>query len=296
MLSRRRFLAAVPAALAVAGVQGRTAFSAARVKLGCQTNAWRIDPADFNQVLGVLRQLKALGFDGFETGFRNVQGQFGNAAAARKQIEQTGLQFFGTHIFLDQYDQTFIPPLDLITKIAEGAAHLGAQRLIVSGRGQRDVANPPANFVEIKAAALNRAGAVCRKLGLRFAYHNHGPEFAKPGTNQLTELEALVRQTDPAQVDFLLDAGWALHAGANVPAFFAQQHRRLIGMHLRDFKAGEQVPLGQGEFPLKELAATIERVQWMGWVLNEEERLSGEKPGERAVAPARQSLRQVFGK
>jgi len=37
-------------------------------------------------------------------------------------------------------------------------------------------------------------------------------------------------------------------------------------------------------------------VNWTGWAIIEEERLSGEKPGEMAVAHARQTLKQVFGR
>jgi inosose dehydratase len=295
MRSRRDFLAALPAALAAAQTPCWAASQLAptRVKLGCQTNAWRIDPHDFNQVLAVLGQLKTLGFDGFETGFRNVQGQFGQAAAARRQLEQTGLQFFGVHIFLEQYDpQTRIAPFDLIQTVAQGGAALGAQRLILSGGGLVQEGKLAEAALQRKAAGLNAAGKFCKSHGLKLAYHNHGPEFAERGL----EIEGLYRRTDPALVDFLTDCGWAARAGMNVPAFFATHHRRIVGLHLRDFKGEQQVPLGQGDFPLKELAAVIERVKWQGWALNEEERLSGEKPGERAVAPARQTLRQVFGR
>lgn len=90
MKTRREFLAAAPAGILAASALLDAAAEPRGVRVGCQTNAWRIDPNDFNQVLAVLRQLKTLGF---ETGFRNVQGQFANAAPARKQIEQTGLQF-----------------------------------------------------------------------------------------------------------------------------------------------------------------------------------------------------------
>ena len=298
MISRRLFLAAGSVTLTAVCARRASAFAPPApantgVKLGCQTNAWRIDPDDFTQVLAVLNKLKELGFTGFETGFRNLQGQFGNAAAARKQIEQTGLQFFGAHIFLDKYDQqTRIAPLDLIQKVAAGAAALGAQRLIVSGGGLIQDGKVEDSALQRKAAGLNAAARYCRSQGLRLAYHNHGPEFAADGL----EIEGLFRLTDPGLVDFLTDCGWASRAGINVPEFFSRHHRRLSGLHLRDFKDDTQVPLGQGAFPLKELAAVIRRVKWNGWVLTEEERLSGEKPGERAVAPARQALRQVFGK
>jgi inosose dehydratase len=290
MKNRREFL--VAAATGVWAVGVRPAQSSG-VRIGCQTNAWRIDPNDFNQVLAVLRKLKELGFEGFETGFRNVQGQFAQAASARKQIEATGQEFFAAHIFLDQYDaQTQIAPMDLIRTVADGAAALGARRLILSGGGLVKDGRLDSGALQRKAQGLNAAGRYCRTKGIRLAYHNHGPEFTHGGQ----EIEGLYRETDPARVEFVMDCGWAWRGGGDVPAFFARHHRRIAGLHLRDFKGDAQVPLGQGEFPLARLAAEINRAKWTGWVLNEEERLSGEKPGETAVAPARQTLRQTFGK
>lgn len=294
MISRREFLAAVPVSLAGVVLSPSNGFGApAKVKIGCQTNAWRIDPNNFNNLLQVLDKLKELGYEGFETGFRNVQGRFADAAVARKQLEQSGLQFLGCHIFLDQYDpNTRIAPMELVQKIAEGSASLGAERLILSGGGLIKDGKVNGDDLKRKADGLNTAGKYCRSKGIKLAYHNHGPEFANGGE----EVEGLYRLTDSSLVEFLTDCGWAFHGGANVPQFFAKHHKRIIGLHLRDFKNGEQVPLGQGDFPIRELAAMIRKVNWVGWTINEEERLSGEKPGERAVAPARQTLKQIFGK
>jgi inosose dehydratase len=297
MISRREFFAAFPVAALLPALVG-AGQNAVGVKIGCQTNAWRIDSNNFDSLLDVLRKLKELGYEGFETGFRNVQGQFANAGAALKQIEQIGLKFLGCHIFLEEYDvRTRIAPMELIKNVSEGAAALGAERLILSGGSllPKDGAGGgkvDAGALARKATGLNAAGRYCRSKGLRLAYHNHGPEFA----NDAEEIEGLYRQTEPAMVDFLIDCGWAFSAKADVPKFFEGHQKRIVGLHLRDFKNGEQVPLGQGDFPIHELASAIKKANWQGWTINEEERLSGEKPGEKAVAPARQTLRQVFGK
>jgi inosose dehydratase len=293
MISRREILASLPVA-ALSPVFLQAGQKATSVRIGCQTNAWRIDANNFEgSLLPVLRKLKELSYEGFETGFRNVQGQFANASTARKQIEQTRLKFLGCHIFLDQYDpQTRIAPMDLIQQVAAGAASLGAERLIVSGGGLISDGRVDREALKRKAAGVNAAGTYCRSKGIKLAYHNHGPEFANGGE----EIEGLYAQTDPALVDFLTDCGWAFSAKADVPNFFQRHHKRIIGLHLRDFKNGEQVPLGQGEFPIRELAGAIKKANWQGWAINEEERLSGEKPGEKAVAPARQTLKEVFGK
>ena len=277
-------------------IQSVAAFAAGRtlcaadppsIRFGCQTNAWAINAADFGNVLAVLRKIKDYGYDGFETGFANVQRQFDSAAAAKRQLDAVGLRFFGVHIFLTQYDPaTYVAPPDLYERVATGGASLGAERLILSGA-------PPADDAgrKRKAEALNRAGAFAAKLGLTLAYHNHGPEVEHNGA----EIEFLLRETDPAKVWFLLDAGHAFHAGADVPAFIRRHHHRLAGMHLRDFKNGEQVPLGAGDFPLSGVVEAIRQTGWSGWVLNEEERLNS-KPGDAAVQPARDALFHAIGK
>jgi sugar phosphate isomerase/epimerase len=266
---------------------GRTLFAAPQLHLGCQTNAWPIAARDFSSVLAVLRKVKDYGYDGFETGFANVEGQFDGAAAAKRQLDRIGLRFFGVHIFLAQYDPaTFVAAPELYERVAAGGAKLGAERLILSGA-------PPADDAgrKRKAEALNRAGAFAAKLGLSLAYHNHGPEVEHNGV----EIEFLLRETDPSKVSFLLDAGHAFDAGADVPAFIRRHHKRLAGMHLRDFKNGEQVPLGSGDFPLQAVAQAIRQTGWSGWVLNEEERLTS-KPGDAAVKPARDALFRAFGR
>jgi sugar phosphate isomerase/epimerase len=283
MTLRRDFL---KTAAALASGRALAARKGMNVHTGCQTNAWSIRPQEFSSVLEVIQKIKNYGYAGFETGFANVQGQFDHATEARARIAAIGIRFFGVHIFLMQYDpDTKIAPPALYERVAEGGAKLGAEYLILSGQPPADEAGR-----KRKAEGLNRAAAFAAKTGLKFAYHNHGPEFADNGA----EIELLIRESDPAQVSFLLDAGHAFHAGVNVPAFFRKHYKRLAGMHLRDFKNGEQVPLGGGDFPLKAVAEAVGQTGWSGWVLNEEERVAS-RPGDAAVKPARDALFQAFG-
>jgi sugar phosphate isomerase/epimerase len=283
MTSRREVL------LSAAGLAAGRVLRAAQpmnVHLGCQTNAWAIDPRDFSNVLAIVRKIKDYGYQGFETGFANVQTQFDNPAGAKGKLDAIGLKFIGVHIFLNQYDgATRVAPPELYERVAAGGAKLGAERLILSGTPPEDQAGR-----NRKAEALNRAGAFAQKLGLKLAYHNHGPEFANHGQ----EIEFLLRETDPARVWFLVDAGHAFRAGADIPGFIRKHHRRLTGLHIRDTKDGRETPLGTGEFPLEAVSAAIREAGWSGWVINEEERVGG-KPGDDAVKPARDALFRIFG-
>jgi sugar phosphate isomerase/epimerase len=287
MNSRRSFLQS----LASAGAASMFARGVENVLLGCQTNAWPIDPANLSTFFAVLAKIKAYGFQGFETAFANLQTQFSSPAGSKRKIGATGLQFFGIHIFLPKYDpDTHIAPASLYEKVARGGAGLGAERLILSGAPVSNGDGLDRAALARKVEALNRAGRFAKKAGLRLAaYHNHAPEFS----HWAAEIAALMQETDPADVGFLLDAGHAYEAGADVPDFFSSNHRRIVGLHLRDYKNGRQVPLGSGSFPLLQLAAAIEHLKWKGWVLCEEERLTG-KPGDAAMRPARDTLFRVF--
>jgi len=54
---------------------------------------------------------------------------------------------------------------------------------------------------------------------------------------------------------------------------------------------------GEAGIPRKshDEAAAIRAANWSGWLLAEEERLSGEKPGETAARPARETIHRIFG-
>ena len=275
--------------LGAAALSAHTAVSAAgaaAVRFGCQTNAWRVNPADRETLFSAIQKIGELGYSGFETGFRNLQVAPEQAAAVKQRLADSKLTFYGIHIFLAKYDeQAHIAPRALYEVVARIGATLGAQRLILSGSPAST-----ADDLARKSEALNQAGAFAKSLGLSLTYHNHWPEFALGGR----EIHGLLQNTDLALVDFLLDAGHAFRGGADVPAFVAANHKRLAGLHLRDFAAGRQVPLGQGEFPLAQMAEALRHVNWQGWALAEEEREDGSKPAEAAAGPALAALRRAF--
>lgn len=273
-LSRRTLLTTLPMSLLAAP---RT------VPLGCQTNAWPIKPADPNTFFSALQDIRELGFTGFETGFRNLEPHAADFTSFRQRIADSGLTFFAVHIFLTQYDPTsYVAPLDLATRVARWGSQLGAQRLILSGAPAPDPAP--------KARALNELGRVAKDLGLRLCYHNHGPEVR----DNASELSAILNATDPKLFSLVLDAGHAYRAGLDLPAFLSKHASRIDGIHFRDFQGDQQVPFGQGTFPIQAVAATLKKARWKGWALAEEERTDGTKPARSAALPAFQTLSRSF--
>ena len=259
------------------------------IRFGVQLNAFPINPKNFQTFLDALAEVKQVGYQGFEAGFRLVNQQFDDPAPARRQIEQTGLTFFGIHIFLPSFEMydpsTHIAAPSLYEPVARGGAALGAKHLILSGAPAADPEQ-----LKHKIEGLNAAGRFAKSVGITAAYHNHWWEFE----SKIGEIEALYTKTDPELVHFVLDAGHAFHAGANVPAFIRSHSARIVGYHLRDFKNDQYVELGTGDFPLRQVAATIIEIGWKGWVENEEERADHSQSGLKVIAPAYKAMKEAF--
>jgi len=274
--------------LGSARLHGQGGHVPAGIRFGVQLNAFPIDPKRFETFESTLEQVKQIGYQGFESGFRYLSEQFAAPEMARRSIERTGLTFFGIHIFFPDnlYDQaTRIAAPSVYEPVARGGAALGAKHLILSGA-------PAENTDQLKAKieALNVAGKFALSTGVTAAYHNHWWEFE----SKIGEIEALYTQTDPGLVHFVLDAGHAFHGGADVPAFIRAHSQRIIGFHLRDFKNNDYVELGTGDFPLHQVAATIRQIGWKGWVENEEERADHSQGGEKVIAPAFKAMKEAF--
>ena len=287
-MKRRTFLQTASAAALVPALGRVFATSTGTTRLGAQTNAWPIDPNITESFFSVLNQIKQVGYAGFETGFINLLSDFSAPQQAADRIKSSSLEFIGIHIFLpsDKLDpQTHLPPASLYEKVARGGKSLGAKRLFFSGAPA--VAE---GDLKRKAEALNTAGRFAKDVGLVFAYHNHWWEFQ----SKIGEIETLYAQTDPAAVSFLLDAGHAYRGGADVPDFLRKHSQRIVALHLRDYKDGKQVPLGQGTLPLVEIASTLHSLHWSGWAINEEEREDGTKAGLHFMGPAFKALEGAF--
>jgi sugar phosphate isomerase/epimerase len=274
--------------LGSARVHGQGSRIPAGIRFGVQLNAFPIDPKRFETFEATLEQVKQIGYQGFESGFRFLSEQFAAPEMARRSIERTGLTFFGIHIFFPDnlYDQaTRIAAPSVYEPVARGGAALGAKHLILSGAPAQN-----ADQLKAKIEALNTAGRFAQSCGMTAAYHNHWWEFE----SKIGEIEVLYGVTDPSLVHFVLDAGHAFHAGADVPGFIRAHSKRIVGFHLRDFKKDEYVELGTGDFPLHQVAATIEEIGWKGWVENEEERADHSQGGLKVIAPAYKAMREAF--
>lgn len=85
------------------------------------------------------------------------------------------------------------------------------------------------------AAKLSDLGKKAAAYGIKVGYHNHTQEFWKEDGEYL--LEILLNNTDPANVVFQLDCGWASAAGIDPVAFINQYAGRFISIHVKENNA-----------------------------------------------------------
>jgi sugar phosphate isomerase/epimerase len=235
-ISRRTFLKTASASAASAAVWSsapRLMANPLGLPLGLQLYSVRdVLPKDYE---GTLRQLAALGYREVE-----AAGFFNHSASEVKQaMTQAGLNCVSAHY----------PLKDLLPKVDEVIQYgkdLGLKYIVCAAPMLKDpsrVKDPNSRAARESmtlddwrwnAGQFNHIGERVNTAGMRFAYHNHTPEFRSE--NGVVFYDELMRATDPAKVSMELDCGWAVVAGQNPAALLTRYPRRIVMLHVKDFK------------------------------------------------------------
>ncbi|MDP3769002.1 MAG: sugar phosphate isomerase/epimerase [Dehalococcoidia bacterium] len=248
---------------------------------------------------GVLRDVKAAGFDGVEAGPLCD----GNASAARAALDGHGLVQWSLHTGWSKSYR--------VDEEIEYLTALGGRFLTLSGIGSRreDGLRP----YEEAADTLNRVGEQCRQAGLTFCYHNHGWEFRE--SDGVAGLDRLCKLTDPAVVKLCIDVFWAQYGGRDPVALVQQYLDRLAYLHLKDLRyvgpeprrrgvlrpvyptlplngEAEYVELGRGEVDIPGVWAVVAPLD-DPWVVYEQDEAA--IPAAEAAAISRRYLRERLG-
>ena len=170
---------------------------------------------------GVLKQVAAMGYKQVES-FEGSMGMFWGMKNTefKKYMDDLGMKIISSHCDIDK---------DFDRKANE-AAEIGMKYLIDPWVG------PQKNIDVFKKMAdtFNARGGVCKKAGLRFAYHNHDYPFV-PVDGQ-KPLDVMIQNTDPSLVDFEMDIYWVVTAGEDPIKWFEKYPSRFRLSHIKDRK------------------------------------------------------------
>lgn len=268
-MSRRGLLAGSLAGAALSAGRAMSAgapfFKRTGLPLGLQLYTLGPDlAADVDGMLGKVAQ----------AGYRTVElaGYAGKTPAElRAALDRHGLSASSSHVGaasnktqagLDNLDGVIaeakvmgvkhivLPMFAIPERIKPGA---GEDRRAFLGRLGKELT---AEDWKATAALLNAKAGPLKAAGLTLGYHNHNIELA-PVAGGTTGLEILLKAADPA-VQFEMDAGWVVAAGADPFALLKAHPKRFRQMHVKDLKASTKPNFAFQMDPVEVGAGTID--------------------------------------
>ena len=290
--SRRTFLAQAASVAVLAATRSNAAWAAEPRPIGLELYtvgaALTADPA------GTLKQVKAIGYDEVEvSGFGKLTPR-----ALRAMIDDNGLKCPAAHLQFG-FDDT--------AKILQQANDLrvpyAASSILLpetpGGGGMSGVLAKlnklTADDFKKIAERANNIGEQSKKAGVQFAYHNHAHEFRDLGGGT-KGYDILLAETDPALVQFELDCGWMVTAGANPADYFRKFPKRYRVIHVKDFPASTKVTtemggpgmphptqLGEGHIDYKPILAAANRAGVQHFFVEQDPPPTGHTPLEAAA-------------
>jgi sugar phosphate isomerase/epimerase len=216
---------------------------------------------------GVLQQVASFGYKQIE-GYEGQQGLFWGMGHTgfKKYMDELGMNFVASHCNInDNFEQK-----------AAQAAEIGMKYLICPYKGPQKKLDDFKKFAD----EFNQKGEVCRKHGIRFAYHNHDYTF-KELEGQLPQ-DLLLNSTDPSLVDFEMDMYWVVTGGQDAEAWLKKYKNRFRLCHVKDRTKGatdaaDSCVLGEGSINFSKLLKTAKKTG-MQYFIVEQEKYAGTTP------------------
>lgn len=222
---------------------------------------------------GVLAEVASYGFKQIE-GFEKEQGLFWGMTPRDYQsyLSDLGMKMVASHCNINE---------NFEMKAAQ-AASIGMDYLVCPWIG------PQKSMEDWKKVTdkFNDCGEICRKAGIKFAYHNHAYSF-RAFTGMIPH-DFIMDNTDPDLVYHEMDIYWVVTGGADPIAFLEKYSGRFRLCHIKDRlkDAGDDVReascnLGTGKIDFAKILK-VAKDNGMDYFIMEQERYDTDTPMESA--------------
>lgn len=223
-----------------------------------------------------LKTLASYGFKQFE-GYDGPQGMFWNMKHTefKKYMDDLGVQFVSSHVNINENFE----------EKAGQAAEIGMEYLVCPYIGPQTSMDAWKRVTD----RFNECGAICKKAGVKFAYHNHAYSF-KAFSGQIPH-DFIMENTDPDTVDHEMDIYWVVTGGADPKEYLTKYPNRFRLCHVKDRMkdAGDErmasCNLGTGIIDYPSILK-VAQAQGMKHYIMEQERYDGTTPMAAAKAGA----------
>ncbi|MEQ8705853.1 MAG: sugar phosphate isomerase/epimerase [Phaeodactylibacter sp.] len=244
-------------------------------KFGIQL--WTLRDIIADDPKGVLRALSEFGYQQIES-YEGKDGIFWGMSNTeyKAYLDELGMEAISSHCNINK---------DFEQK-AQQAGEIGMPYLICPYIGMKESLDDYKRVVD----QFNECGAICKKYGLRFGYHNHDYSFQELDGQIIQDY--MMKNTDPDTVDFEMDIYWVVTGGADPIAYLEQYPGRFKLSHvkdrIKDVPADERAAsciLGNGSIDHPKILDIAEK-QGMKYFIVEQERYDECAPIDCAKADA----------
>ncbi len=252
MTNRRTFLQQAGLISAGLFVKPDCLFAGPITNVGLQLYSLREQlPKD---VKGVIAKVAKAGYREVETyGFSKDSGYWGLKPKEFKALlDANNLYSPSGHYGIDQFLKE--GKTDDLHITIDAVKTLGSKYLTVPYLGEEYRKSP--DDMKKLAEKFNKAAEVCKKAGIKFAYHNHDFEF-KP-ISGVRLYDVLLKETDKALVKFEADLYWVVRAKQDPIALFKKYPGRFVMFHIKDMDKnnnGLNTEVGNGAIDFKKIYA-----------------------------------------
>jgi len=200
--------------------------------------------ADF---AGTLRKVASIGYT--EVQFSGFDKE--TVPQIKQMLKANGLTTPAGHFRYEQFESG-------LPSILEDAHALGMRYIVLPSLP--DSMRHSVDAYKRAADYLNKTGKQCEKSGIHFTYHNHNRDFEKFG--DVVALDVMLKNTDPAFVNFEMDCFWVTRAGYDPVTYLNKYPGRFPLLHIKDERK-HYPPTATGPTP-KEAFAPVGRgiIDW----------------------------------
>ena len=247
--SRRAFLKQGSAASAFFLLSPKEMFSTNAGKLiGLQL--WTVKEDAMKDLDGTLKHIADVGYTNVELFGYNKRMYFGKTIKETKALlDKYKLKSTSAHVAINDF--LFNNDEDQLKYAIEDAKMLGHDYLTQPwfAPDKRSI-----ETFKMLTDKFNKAGEMCKKAGLKFAYHNHDFEFVK--SDGTSGYEVLLKGTQKDLVFYEMDLYWVVFAGEKPEEWFNKYPGRFPMWHVKDISKAanrESTEVGAGTVDFKEI-------------------------------------------
>jgi sugar phosphate isomerase/epimerase len=252
-MNRREFINKSAALVALSGIACQEMFASTAAKrnkgrIGVQLYSIRKEITE--DFMGSLKKLSDIGYSRVEPyGFTTDKFLGHSMKELSKIVKDLGMRISGTHTRSELFPENLNDPKwdfwkKCATELKSGGAKWATQSSLPMSIKTMDDLKRTATF-------FNLAGEVCKKNGVKFAFHNHMVELEK--IDGVVMLDYLIQNTDPKLVYYQMDMGHVLNGGDDCMRFIRSYPGRIPLWHASDFNVAtrQYTELGEGNVPYK---------------------------------------------